>query len=363
MSGVVTSTGSACGGGSPALSSVTGSAAQATGTETAAGNNYTFAGVETAALTYPFVFTDANSTGNNTSGALIVNTTGTSTAARPLLINEATAAGNFITAISGGTVTNGVESGGTTEFQVSNTGQTLMGASAPTITFGTAGGSVAVEGTAFTGISGSDGWYADSTTHSMEVINGTTNQGSILSTGHNGTHNFATAAQSQVTVAGTSYYITSSNLATPSVTYQGYVVGTTWKWRIAGLTKNANGTGLTSFIIFSGTNGTTADTAEVTQAWGSAAATAAIDVAEVDVLATITNITTGTATVYWTINPEHHLATTGWAGSTISGGYSGTFTFSTGTSGLIFGLGINIATGATNPTITIPYVVADSNIN
>jgi hypothetical protein len=164
-----------------------------------------------------------------------------------------------------------------------------------------------------------------------------------------------------VTVAGTSYYITSSNLATPSVTYQGYVVGTTWKWRVAGLAKTANGTGATSFIIYSGTNGTTADTAEVTQAWGTAG-TAVADIAEVDVLATITNITTGTATVYWTISPEHHLATTGWV-TTAVGGYSGTFTFSTGTSGLIFGLGINIATGATNPTITIPYVVADSNIN
>src|SRR5208283_4576829 len=44
------------------------------------------------------------------------------TAAVPLLINEATAAGNFVNFISGGTVTNGVESGGTSKFSVSSAG-------------------------------------------------------------------------------------------------------------------------------------------------------------------------------------------------------------------------------------------------
>jgi hypothetical protein len=106
----------------PSLDTVTGSAAQATGTETAAGHSYTFAGVETGALTYPFVFTDANSTANHTNGALVVQTTGTSTASVPLLINEATAAGNFVNFISGGTVTNGIESGGTSEFSVTASG-------------------------------------------------------------------------------------------------------------------------------------------------------------------------------------------------------------------------------------------------
>jgi hypothetical protein len=114
------------GGGAPSLDTVTGSAAQATGTETAAGHQYTFAGVETAALTYPFVFTN-NSASNNTSGALIVNTTGAGNAQVPLVINEATAAGDLIDTYNGGTVTNGVLSGGTKEFTVGKTGNVALG--------------------------------------------------------------------------------------------------------------------------------------------------------------------------------------------------------------------------------------------
>ena len=46
----------ATGGSAPSLDQVTGSAAQATGTETAAGHQYTFAGVETSNLDAPFTF-------------------------------------------------------------------------------------------------------------------------------------------------------------------------------------------------------------------------------------------------------------------------------------------------------------------
>jgi hypothetical protein len=158
------------------LDQLTGSAAQATGTETLAGHQYTFAGIETANLTYPFVFTDANSAGNNTSGALIIQTTGTSTAAVPLLINEATQAGNFVNFIKGGTVTNGVESGGTSEFSVSALGAvtallSVVVGTAPTWTAGTGGSQAFTEGTAATGAANVDGTYANSANHCLSVNN------------------------------------------------------------------------------------------------------------------------------------------------------------------------------------------------
>ena len=166
--------------------------------------------------------------------------------------------------------------------------------------------------------------------------------------------NTASFAPGQFTAA-TPVYITGSSLATPASLIQGYVVGTAWVWRVAGMVKNGNGTGALSFIIYSGTNGSTSDTAKVTQAWG--AQTAVADVGEFDVHAVITSIVSGTATVFWSISPEHHLAATGFC-TTAVGGYTGTFTFSTATSGLIFGLGIESASGGTMETITVATVEA-----
>lgn len=107
---------------SMSLDKVTGAAAQATGTEVGAGDEYTFAGVETANLTHPFSFTDANSTNNNTNGAVIIGTTGTSTGAVPLRVNQGATAGNFVEFYNAGTVTNGVLSGGTLKAAVNNVG-------------------------------------------------------------------------------------------------------------------------------------------------------------------------------------------------------------------------------------------------
>lgn len=173
----------------------------------------------------------------------------------------------------------------------------------------------------------------------------------------NGLSNFNTSNQTtgQLTAA-TPVYIAGSNLLTPATLLAGYTQGTTWTWRVSGITKDANGTGALTFLIYAGTNGTTADAALATQAWGTAQ-TAVIDVAEVDVTVTITGIVTGTATVYWTISPTHHLAITGFC-TTAVGGYSGTATFNTATAGLIFGLGIQSATGGTMETLHINAVQA-----
>jgi len=117
------------GGGAPSLDQVTGSAAQATATETGTGHEWTYAGVETASGTYPIVIQNTNSTNNSSSGALIVNTVGTSTGQIPLVVNETSASGNLIYLVNGGTVTNGVLSGGTGEFFVNAVGNTTVNGS------------------------------------------------------------------------------------------------------------------------------------------------------------------------------------------------------------------------------------------
>jgi hypothetical protein len=173
----------------------------------------------------------------------------------------------------------------------------------------------------------------------------------------NGINNNAVAAQSQLTVAATPYYLANSNLASPATLINGYQVGTTWRWRF-GMTKNANGTGAMSFIIFVGTTGTTSDTAEVTQQW-LAAGTAAVGSAIADVTCTITGINSGTATVYWSIAPISPGGAAGFISAAGVSMYNGTFTFSTATASLVFGLGVEFAAGGTMPTIIVPTMEAN----
>ena len=116
------------------LDQLTGAAAQHTITETAALHQLTFAGVETANLTFPYVFTNTNSTNNNNSGAVLISTIGSSSTAVPLFVNESTAAGNLIVLSTGGTVTNGVLSGQTNQFTVSAAG--VVGTYKGTVTAG-----------------------------------------------------------------------------------------------------------------------------------------------------------------------------------------------------------------------------------
>jgi len=117
-------------GSAPSLDQVTGSASQVQRTETTAGNNYGFGGVETGTLHYPFYFTNASNS-NNTSGALLVATTGTGTSQVPLVIAEdgsGTNTGDLLDAYLGATNTNGTLSGGTLEFAVSSSGTITTGA-------------------------------------------------------------------------------------------------------------------------------------------------------------------------------------------------------------------------------------------
>lgn len=177
----------------------------------------------------------------------------------------------------------------------------------------------------------------------------------------NGITNGNTALQSQVVVSGTSYYITGSNLNLPATLKSGMVVGTRFRWRVA-MAKTAAGTGAFAIEIRRGTNGTTADTADVSQSVGTQ--TAVVDSMTVDVEMVVT--TTGaTGAYYWTIVPIHSAATaTGFGVATgATGQFSGTVSsVALNTASLKFGLSFKATTGT--PTITVPLVQASAiNIN
>jgi hypothetical protein len=170
-----------------------------------------------------------------------------------------------------------------------------------------------------------------------------------------GLTNVNTALQSQVVVSATSYYVTSSNLTLPATLVKGIVIGTNLRWRVC-LTKTGAGTGAFEILIYMGTNGSTSDTAEVTQSLGTQSA--AVDTMCVDVNATFTAVGSGTGSFFWTMTPIHEAATaTGFGVATGTGVFTGTVSsLNTTTASLIFGLGFNATTGT--PTITVPTVEA-----
>jgi hypothetical protein len=138
------------------------------------------AGTVTAALSTPAVFQNTNSTNNNTSIGLIVHTPGTSTGQKTLVVSGTTTQGNLIEADTGATVTNGVESGQTAQFQVGATGLTTLGAANCTAV-GTAGGFCLTEGTNATNVAGAAAVDANSTTHELAVAtNGDSNYGMLV---------------------------------------------------------------------------------------------------------------------------------------------------------------------------------------
>jgi hypothetical protein len=173
-----------------------------------------------------------------------------------------------------------------------------------------------------------------------------------------GLSNHNSAQQSQVVVSGTAYYITSSNINLPASLIKGIVVGTTIQWRIV-LNKTAAGTGAFAIIIYMGTNGTTSDTAEVTQTIGTQ--TAVVDTVAIDVQITFTAVGSSTGSFFWSIQPFQKAATA--TGFGVATGATGVFTgtvssLNTTTASLIFGLGFKATTGT--PTITVPLVEAEA---
>jgi hypothetical protein len=123
--------------GAPSLDAVTGSTAQVTRSESGAGDNYTFNGVETATLTSYIVIQDTNSTNNNASVGLISNCAGTSTGCIGLVANSVSGTGDLFRLYAGSTVTNGTLTGGTKEFSVAASGAASINATTNQILTGT----------------------------------------------------------------------------------------------------------------------------------------------------------------------------------------------------------------------------------
>lgn len=174
-----------------------------------------------------------------------------------------------------------------------------------------------------------------------------------IATAVNGFGGGSTALQSQVVVSATSYYITNSAVAVPST----LIVGTRFRWTVA-MAKTAAGTGTFQVKLYRGTNGSTADTADVTQTLGTQ--TAAVDSMMLDVEVVVT--TTGaTGAYYWTMIPTSKAVTaTGFGVATgPTGQFSGTVSsVALNTASLKFGLGFVATTGT--PTITVPLVRAQA---
>jgi hypothetical protein len=201
---------------------------------------------------------------------------------------------------------------------------------------------------------------------SSGVAANVTTSGTVLTTGMavpvanlpDGITNAANASQSQVTVAATAYYITNSNLALPATPLGGVQVGTVFRWRVT-FGKSAAGTGAFSLIIYRGVNGSTSDTADVTQAI-TTTNTGVIDHMTVDVQVVVT-ATGATGSYYWTMVPLHQ-ATAGVGFAVVAGTMfeNSATSKSLALSPLTFGLGFQIATGGTMPTITVPLVEAQA---
>jgi len=168
--------------------------------------------------------------------------------------------------------------------------------------------------------------------------------------------NSNTALQSQVVSSGTAYYITNSNINVPASPKTGIVVGTTMWWDVI-MTKTAAGTGTFQIVIYTGTNGTTSDTASVSQSIGTQ--TAAVDTMRLLVKIVFTAVG-ASGSFFWSITPITKAATAaGFGVATGTGVFTGTVSsFNTTTSNLKFGLGFIATTGT--PTITIPCVLAQS---
>ena len=107
-------------------------------------------------------------------GSGTVTTSGTPTTNTLALFTGSTVVGNSLASDSGTTLTYT----GTGGMNLSGSGALLkVGASAPSVTAGTAGGAMAVGGTAPTLISGDGGWYPNSTNNCFDVFYGTTDGG------------------------------------------------------------------------------------------------------------------------------------------------------------------------------------------
>jgi hypothetical protein len=166
-----------------------------------------------------------------------------------------------------------------------------------------------------------------------------------------GAGNTAAQAAASVPTAATGLYVTGSALAVPT----DVAVGTRFRWTIA-VAKTATGTGAFNVIIFRGTNGTNADTADVAQSIGTQTAVVDNMVLDIEVVITATG---ATGSYYWTIVAQNKAVTaTGFGIATGAGQFSGSAASKAlNTANLKLGIGLQSVTTAA--TATIPLVRAN----
>jgi hypothetical protein len=165
-----------------------------------------------------------------------------------------------------------------------------------------------------------------------------------------GINNFNSAVQSTSATAATKFYITNSNLKMPAVPITGMTANrTTFIWDIT-MTKTGVGTGTFQIVIFRGTNGTSADSADAVISTGTAQ-TAVADTMQFNVQLTVTTVG-ATGAYFYVVSFNSHTAASGTGFGITTTPAISTATISSvamNTASLQFGLGFVSNVGA--PTL------------
>jgi hypothetical protein len=321
--------------------------------------NYAWGGVDTAATVARVATTGAETYTTITSGSVVL-ISGTA-------IDGVTVAVNDVVLIkdcpaSAGAGTPGSTQPGNGLYYVTGLSGGIQVSRCATMSSGSAvanpaGRTVFVRSNAGVGVNGCTMWQVVSPSADAVFTYGTTAmQWAAYTFGQASINNFNFANQSQTVSASVAYYVTNSNLKMPLAPLIGMVANrTTFVWNLTFL-KTAAGTTGFNIIIYRGTNGTSADTADILQAVGTQ--TAAIDTLNVTVQVTITIIGgVGVGAYYWSITADNRAGTATGFGVPVTGVWTGTKTaVATNTTGLQFGIGFSSTLGT--PTITIPMVAA-----
>jgi hypothetical protein len=174
-----------------------------------------------------------------------------------------------------------------------------------------------------TGVAGSE--YYNSADNAFRCAQGGTAYVNCISP-----FNSSTADQSPG--AGATTYLTGSNLTIPG---GGLHAGTQFIWHLSA-TKTAAGTAACSFLVKYGTNGSTADTTEITLAGPTN--TAAIDTGQFTIILTVRSVNAATGTWTGNLSLTHSLATTGLSNTGSFAATSTSASFNDTVAGSIIGL-------------------------
>ena len=156
----------------------------------------------------------------------------------------------------------------------------------------------------------------------------------------------------QTIAAATTTYLTGSNISIPS---SGLQAGTQFIWRISLDKTDTAATAADTFIVKYGTNGTTADTSEIS--FTGPTQTAVADKGTITIIVTVRSVNSSTGTWYGNIQLVHNLSATGLANtaSYVSNAVSASFNDTVASS--IVGITITTAASA---TLTIHQVQTQS---